>query len=344
MTAKTWTAETLLEKLRHISVDNPLCKYTQERCERLAPQINKILRLKEEIGAVILAHSYVHPDIIYGIADHVGDSYFLAKKAMESSEETIVFPAVRFMAETAKILNPEKRVIDPNPNGGCSLADSITKEQVLRLREKYPDYTFLCYVNTTAAVKAACDVCVTSSNVYKIAKDVPNDKIVFLPDKLMGENVINYLRKEGIAKHVILHSGTCYVHEEFTVEEVDMVRKQRPETTVLVHPECKQEVINKADVVGSTGQITNYVKENRGKGNPFLILTECGIASRLQVEYPEVEVVGSCMMCKYMKSNSLDLIRRALENPKPNQIIEIPESDLKGAQKALEAMFYYTNL
>jgi quinolinate synthase len=344
MSSKVWTSTELLEKLQSISVDNPLCTYTKERCERLTPQINDILKLKEEKDALILAHSYVHPDIIYGVADHVGDSYFLAKMALESKQDTIVFPAVRFMAETAKILNPDKLVIDPNPNGGCSLADSITKEQVLRLREKYPDYTFLCYVNTTAAVKAACDVCVTSSNVYKIAKDVPNDKIVFLPDRLMGENVINYLRENNIPKHVILHTGTCYVHEEFTVEEVDMIRAQRPETKVLAHPECKQEVVQKADVIGSTGQITKYVDEHQNDGNPFLILTECGIASRLQVEHPQVEIVGSCMMCKYMKSNSLDNLRKALKNPQKSQIVEIPEADIEGAKKTLDAMFYYTNL
>lgn len=160
--------EKLYQKLKNIDVDNPLCSYTRERCKRLAPLVDRILEVKKLKNAIILAHSYIHPDIIYGVADHVGDSYELAKKALQAKDDIIIFPAVRFMVETAKILNPEKTVIDPNPNGGCSLADSISQEQVFKLKEKYPDYTFVCYINTTAAVKAACDVCVTSSNVYKI--------------------------------------------------------------------------------------------------------------------------------------------------------------------------------
>src|SRR5580698_211315 len=158
------TAEDLFSKLKNIRVDNPLCSYTLSRCRQLFPFVEAIANLKKEKNALILAHSYVHPDIIYGVADHVGDSYGLAKEARKTSADVIVFPAVRFMAETAKILNPTKIVIDPNPDGGCSLADSISAKTVWKLKEQYPHHIFICYINTTCAVKAACDICVTSSN------------------------------------------------------------------------------------------------------------------------------------------------------------------------------------
>ena len=327
-------AEELYEKLKHIDVANPLCTYTIERCERLIPLINEINALKEEKDALILAHSYVHPDIIYTVADHVGDSYGLALKAKETTKETIVFPAVRFMAETAKILNPRKTVIDPNPNGGCSLADSITTADVRRLRSKYPDHTFVCYINTTAEVKAECDVCVTSSNAQLIIEKLPNDKIYFLPDKLMGQNIKNAL---GDKKKIELYDGSCYVHEEFTCSEIATLRKTHPNLTVLAHPECTEAVIKKADVVGSTSQIVNYAKEHRRDKNPFLILTECGIASRLQVEHPDLKIVGSCMMCRYMKSNSLEEILNSLKTPR--HVIEIAPSVQERALACVDAMF-----
>lgn len=333
------TAEELYQRLKNIRVDNPLCTYTYEKCERLVPLINAILKLKKEKDALILAHSYVHPDIIYTVADHVGDSYGLAMKAKETNAKMIVFPAVRFMAETAKILNPEKTVVDPNPNGGCSLADSITAEDVHRLRTQYPDHTFVCYINTTAAVKAACDVCVTSSNVYQIIENLSNDKIYFLPDKLMGQNVQNALKGK---KEILLYEGTCYVHEEFSPEEVQTLRRSHPHLSVLAHPECSQEVIQEADVVGSTSQIVNYVKEHRKESHPFLILTECGITSRLQVEHPKLNLVGSCMMCRYMKSNSLEAILHSLENP--SHPIEIDPKIQESAQACVNAMFHYAKI
>lgn len=333
--------EELFEKLKSIQVGNPLCEYTLDRCRHLAPLINEIEELKAETDAMILAHSYVHPDIIYGVADHVGDSFGLSKCAMQSESEVIVFPSVRFMAETAKILNPQKTVIDPNPNGGCSLADSITADDVYELRETYPSHTFICYINTTAEVKAACDVCVTSSNVYTIIENVPSDRIVFLPDKWMGMNIISHLKEKGVEKEIILYDGECYVHEEFTTNEVDQIRETHPDCTILAHPECRPEVASKADVIGSTSSMINYVKEHKDEDHPFLLLTECGIASRLQVENPELRLLGSCMLCKYMRSNSLQEIKQALEDPSDDQIIEINPLILTSAQKCLENMFHY---
>jgi quinolinate synthase len=336
-----FTPEILFEKLKNIKVGNPLCSYTMQRCKHLAPIINEILELKAEKNALILAHSYVHPDIVYGIADHVGDSYGLAKQAMAATSDVIVFPAVRFMAETAKILNPAKTVIDPNPNGGCSLADSITYEEVLRLREKYPHHTFVCYINTTAAVKAACDVCVTSTNVYDIIEAIPNDKIYFLPDKLMAQNILSYLKQKKIDKELLFYSGTCYVHEEFSEEQIDLIKRSHPSVTVIAHPECKPEVANRADLVSSTTGMLDYVKNNASSDKLFLVLTECGVISRLQVECPDAKMVGTCMMCRYMKSNSLDSIKQALLDPLPSQIVEIDPDIQKQALKCLNSMFYY---
>lgn len=336
---ETITANRLYDKLKSVSSS---CEYTMERCRHLAPIVNNIMKLKSERNAVVLAHTYVHPDIIYTIADYVGDSYGLAKQAMDTSADVIIFPAVRFMAETAKILNPSKVVLDPNPDGGCSLADSITKEDVEDLRRRYPDHTFVCYVNTTAQTKALCDVCVTSSNVYTVVKNIPNDKIVFLPDKLMGLNLKNWLHKHGIEKEVILYEGTCYVHEQFTTDDVSFVRETNDDVCVLAHPECRPEVVAQADVVGSTSMMYDYVKEH-GCSQKYLLLTECGLGARLKVEMPDVELKGSCMICRYMKNNSLSLIEKTLRNPVPDNVVDVDENLRTGALKTLEAMFRYSN-
>jgi quinolinate synthase len=339
-----FSAESLYDKLKNITVDNPLCTYSLERCQRLFPKVEAILQLKKERNALILAHSYVHPDIIYGVADHTGDSYNLAKAAKNTHADRILFPAVRFMAETAKILNPTTIVIDPNPNGGCTLADSIDVNTVLKLREKYPRHTFVCYINTTAAIKAVCDVCVTSSNVYKIVEQIPNDKIYFLPDRLMGQNIENYLKEKKIDKELLYTDGTCYVHEEFEPEQIDHLKMQHPALTVLAHPECKPEVARKADVICSTTGMIDYVKIHGNKTSPFLLLTECGIASRLQAEDPTLQLVGSCSLCRYMRSNSLEAIYQALKEPKPSQVIEIDANVQKEALRCIQAMFHYAEM
>ncbi|HSX11669.1 MAG TPA: quinolinate synthase NadA [Chlamydiales bacterium] len=331
----------MYDKLKGIAVDNPLCRYSYERCARLAPVINEILDLKEEKNALILAHTYVHPDIIYGVADHVGDSYGLAKKARDTDADIIVFPSVRFMAETAKILNPDKTVIDPNPNGGCSLADSITAADVVRLRKQHPNHTFVCYINTTAAVKAECDVCVTSSNMYRILERLPTDQIYFVPDQLMGENGKAWLKAKGIDKEVLTYPGTCYVHEQFDSAAIDLIRNQYKDVVVLAHPECKPEVVAKADVVGSTTEMHSYVVAHQGETRPFLLLSECGVASRLAIEAPEARIVGACTLCKYMRSNSLSAISASLRDPKENQKIAIDEAVLQRARRCVERMFDY---
>ena len=333
------TAEKLYEKLKAIHVGNPICQFTKENCELLLPAIERIEKLKHEKNAIILAHNYVAPQIFYSVADYTGDSYGLSKKAKESDADVIVFAAVRFMAETAKILNPKKIVLDPNPNGGCSLADGITNTDVINLRQQFPDHTFVCYINTTASVKAECDVCVTSSNVYKIIEKIPNDKIYFLPDKLMGENVIQNLKKKGVKKNIELWEGTCYVHEEYQPENIDQVRKNFNGIEVLVHPECSSAVVNKADYIGSTSQMLNHVRKS--DRDSFFLLTECGLTGVLQSEFPQKTFAGGCTMCKYMKSNSLEDILNVLENPSPKNIIKIDLDTQKRALQCVNRMFEY---
>ena len=335
------TAEKLYEKLKAIHVGNPICQFTKENCELLLPAIERIEKLKHEKNAIILAHNYVAPQIFYSVADYTGDSYGLSKKAKESDADVIVFSAVRFMAETAKILNPKKIVLDPNPNGGCSLADGITNTDVINLRQQFPDHTFVCYINTTASVKAECDVCVTSSNVYKIIEKIPNDKIYFLPDKLMGENVIQNLNKKGVKKNIELWEGTCYVHEEYQPENIDQVRKNFNGIEVLVHPECSSAVVNKADYIGSTSQMLNHVRKS--DRDSFFLLTECGLTGVLQSEFPQKTFAGGCTMCKYMKSNSLEDILNVLENPSPKNIIKIDLDTQKRALQCVNRMFEYAD-
>jgi len=316
-----------------------VCQYSLRKCEELVPIINEINELKEEKNAVILAHSYISPEIIYGVSDFVGDSYKLSRDALTTKAKTIVFVAVRFMGETAKILNPEKEVLIPAALDGCSLADSIQADAVRDLRRQYPDYTFICYINTSAQVKAECDITVTSANVYKIAKDVPNNKIYFLPDKFMGQNLKNYMERNGIKKDIKFYTGTCYVHEDYGMDDILKVKLEYPDAKIVSHPECNSAIIDNSDFVGSTEQMLVYMKDTHSK--QFLMLTECGLSARLQSEFPDKQLVGSCTMCKYMKSNTLQDILRALKNPLARDRVILDEPTRLRALKTIEAMFRY---
>ena len=333
------TADFLYKKLSKISLATHHCQFNKKKCENLVPIINKINDLKKRKKAVILAHSYVAPEIIYGVADFVGDSYGLSKNALQTDADIIVFAAVKFMGETAKLLNPNKEVLIPSELNGCSLADSIDAQDIQELKKKFPDYTFVCYINTTAEVKAECDVCVTSSNVYKIIKRIENDKIFFLPDKLMGQNLINYCQQNHIKKVIQLWDGTCYVHEEYRVEIIEFLKDKHQELKVLAHPECSSEVLEHSDFVGSTSELLQYIKGQQN--NKFLMLTECGLSSRVQVEMPEKNFVGTCSMCRYMKSNKLEDILRVLENPEEKDFVRINPKIIDKANLCLEKMFFY---
>ena len=335
------TGAELYKKLANTPLQMAMAPYTPELCEEMAVKITRINQLKKEQNAVLLAHYYVPREIVLGPADFVGDSYKLSDDASKTEADTIVFAAVRFMAETAKILNPNKRVLVPGTDPSCSLADSITAKDVRELKSQYPEHTFVCYINTTAEVKALCDVCVTSTNVVDIFERIPNDKIVFLPDALMGKNVINALKAKGIEKEVVLYEeGACHVHERFDYEFIDLFKKSLPGTQVLSRPECTPEVVAQSDFVGSTSQIINQVKSYDEAQN-LLVLTECGLVTGLVNDFPQHRFVGACQMCQYMKSNSLDGILRVLENPTPADEVILDPQVMQDARRCIDAMFKY---
>ncbi len=333
------TVDELHNRLKDVKLSTHTCIFTREKCEEILPLVNRINTLKKEKNAIILAHSYVAPEIVYGVADFRGDSYGLSKNALESEADIIIFAAVKFMGETAKILNPGKTVLIPGDDPGCSLADSITGPDVAALRQQYPDHTFICYINTTAEVKAQCDVCVTSSNVYNIVEHYPSDKIVFLPDMLMGKNVIEEMKKRGVEKEIILWNGTCYVHEEYSPDLIEYYRLEYPGLKVVSHPECKTEIIAHSDYVGATGQMMDYIKASDSQD--FLLLTECGLGARLQVENPDKRFIGTCQMCKYMKSNSLEGILRVLETPQAKDEVILDDEVIRQSRICIDRMFEY---
>jgi len=306
-------------------------------CRRIAPLTLEINQLKRQKNAVILAHSYVEPEIIYGVADFRGDSYFLSLKARESRAAMIVFAGVVFMAETAKVLSPAAMVVVPDRGSGCSLADSLTGEQLRQLKAAYPDAAVVCYINSTADVKAEADVCVTSGNVYDIVAQLPQRRILFVPDRLMGQNIRTELARRGVDKEIVTSDGTCIVHDVFDAATVAEARARFPGLKVVAHPECTAEVAAAADYVGSTGGMMKYVRETRAPY--FLMLTECGLVGRLQVEDPEKRFIGGCRLCPYMKLNSLEKVRDALADPRSDQIITLDEDLRRRAAHSIERMF-----
>ena len=330
-------ADRLLRALMHVDCDPRGKTWNYEACRAIAPLTLEINRLKKEKDAVILAHSYVEPEIIYGVGDFKGDSYFLSLAAKKSQAKIIVFAGVVFMAETAKILSPDATVIVPDRGSGCSLADSIDGDGVRKLKALYPDATVVCYINSTADVKSESDVCVTSGNVYHIVEHLPAKRILFVPDRLMGQNVRDELMRRGIDKEIITSDGTCMVHDQFGVADIVAARAQFPGLKVVSHPECTPEVAAVSDFVGSTGAMMKYVKTS---GAPYyLMLTECGLVGRLQVEAPEKNFIGGCRLCPYMKLNSLEKIREALVAPRPDQIVTLDEGMRRRAARCIERMF-----
>jgi quinolinate synthase len=330
-------ADRLLRALLHVDCDPRGRTWNLATCREIAPLTLEINRLKKEKDAVILTHSYVEPEIIYGVGDFKGDSYFLSLKAKEARAKVILFAGVVFMAETAKILSPEARVIVPDRGSGCSLADSIDGAGVRRLKALHPDATVVCYINSTADVKAESDVCVTSGNVHHIVANLPARRILFVPDRLMGQNVREELKRRGVDKEIITSDGTCMVHDQFGPADIAAARAQFPGLKVVAHPECEPEVAALADYVGSTGGMMKYVKTT---GAPYyLMLTECGLVGRLQVEAPEKHFIGGCRLCPYMKLNSLEKIRDALRAPRPDQIVTLDEGLRVRAARCIERMF-----
>ena len=263
-----------------------------------APYIEKINKLKKEKNAVILAHNYQTPEIYHGVADIAADSLALAIEASKTSADIIVLCGVHFMAETAKLMNPEKKVLIPDMDAGCSLAASITGDDVRMLKEKYPGVPVVSYVNTSAEVKAETDICCTSANAVKVVESLGVDKVIFLPDHYLA----NYVQKNTKVK-IISWQGTCVVHEKFTSNEVNDIRKQNPGIKIIAHPECPPDVITASDFAGSTSSMVKYVKNNQPK--KVLLVTECSMSDNIQIENPKVEFIKPCNLCPYMKKITL---------------------------------------
>jgi quinolinate synthase len=329
-------AERLFKALIHVDC-TPGKSWNYDACQGFAPLTLEINRLKKEKDAVILSHSYVEPEIVYGVGDVKGDSYFLSQMARDSRASMIVFVGVVFMAETAKILSPDATVVVPDRASGCSLADSLTGDQLRTLKAAYPDAAVVCYINSSAEVKAESDVCVTSGNVYDIIAALPQSRILFVPDRLMGDNVRIELRRRGVAKEIVTSDGTCIVHDVFDAAAVVDARARFPGLKVVAHPECTPAVAAVADFVGSTGAMMKYVKTTTAPY--YLMLTECGLVGRLQVEAPEKHFVGGCRLCPYMKLNSLEKVRDVLRAPRPDQIVTLDEDIRRRAARAINRMF-----
>jgi len=275
-----------------------------------APVIAEINRLKREKDAVILAHNYMTPEIFHGVGDFVGDSLALAREAARTDAKVIVQAGVHFMAETSKILSPQKTVLIPDQRAGCSLAASITGADVRLLKQKYPGLPVVTYVNTSAEVKAESDICCTSGNAVKvveaIAREFGTDTVIMIPDKYLARNVA---AKTGVK--VITWEGACEVHERFTAQEIRDYRTAHPGIVVLAHPECPPEVVAEADFAGSTAAMIGYVGDH--KPRRVVMITECSMSDNVAVEYPEVEFVRMRFLCPHMKRITLDGILHSLQ-------------------------------
>ncbi|MGH7899660.1 MAG: quinolinate synthase NadA [Candidatus Binatia bacterium] len=307
--------------------------YHPERCAEIAALVSEITDLKRARRAVVLAHNYQRPEI-FQVADFVGDSLELARKAAEVAADVIVFCGVHFMAETAKILNPDKTVLLPNLGAGCSLADSITGEALAERRAElsavYPDLAVVTYVNTTAEVKAESDVCCTSSNAVRIVERIEARNILFTPD----ENLAAYVQSQT-DKNVIAWNGNCYVHHQIRPEQIQQVREKLPHVKIIAHPECRGDVLELADAVLSTSGMIDYAR--RSDSREFLIVTECGLSDRLLLELPEKKFYKACKLCQYMKMITLEETATALREMR--HPITLDEGVRVKAERAIRRMF-----
>lgn len=294
-----------------------------------APYVEAINRLKKERNAIILAHNYQTPEIYHCVADFVGDSLALAREATKVDADVIVLAGVHFMAETAKLLNPEKTVIIPDAGAGCSLAESITGADVRLLRQKYPGVPVVTYVNTSAEVKAECDICCTSGNALKVVESLGTDRVIFLPDEYLARYIASQTKIE-----VIMWRGHCEVHERFTGQEIADYRKNFKDVVVIAHPECPPDVLDVVDFVGSTAGMLDYVGKNRPKR--VLMVTECSMSDNVAAEYPDVEFVRPCNLCPHMKKITLPKILESLETLSP--AVEIDPAVAARARRSVERM------
>ena len=340
--------KTLYDRL-HAKLNKLVPDFELEIKAELAHRINK---LKEERNAVILGHNYMEPALFHSIPDFTGDSLELCRKAATTDKDIIVFCGVRFMAETAKILNPTKTVLIPSPKAGCSLAESITAEDVRGLRERYPGVPVVTYVNTYADVKAESDICCTSGNAAKVVESLGTDRVIFLPDEYLASNVAKETGKRiifpsrrprpagaaddtGLEYEMIGWHGRCEVHEQFTVADIENVRRQVPDVVVLAHPECSPEVVAASDFSGSTSAMVKYVREVNAPR--YLLLTECSMGDNIAAENPDREMVRLCSIrCPHMNEITLDDTLAALEQTR--YVVDLDEDLRRRALRSVERM------
>lgn len=316
----------LYERVKHVVTPMEWMQY--------APLIKQINALKKERNAVILAHNYMTPEIFHCVGDIRGDSLQLAKEAARADGDVIVQAGVHFMAETSKLMNPDKTVLIPDMRAGCSLAASITAEDVRGLRQAYPGVPIVTYVNTSAAVKAECDICCTSSNAVQVVESLGADRVLLIPDEYLSKYVQTKTDVE-----IIAWKGRCEVHERFTAEELEGYRASDPGVRIIAHPECPPDVINMADFTGSTSAMINWVKTERpGK---VLLVTECSMSSNVAAEVPEVNFVRPCNLCPHMKRISLENIRDALLYMEHE--VTIDPAVAAAARRSVERMVNLTN-
>jgi quinolinate synthase len=294
-----------------------------------APYIAAIHQLKRQRNAIILSHNYQTPEIFHGVADFNGDSLALAQQAAKTDAEVIVLCGVHFMAETAKIVNPEKTVLIPDPNAGCSLAASITAQDVRLLRQRFPGVPVVTYVNTSAEVKAESDICCTSANAVEVVESLGAERVLFLPDEFLAKWVAGQTAVEILAWH-----GHCEVHERFSGADLELFRAQHPGIHVLAHPECPPDVLAAADYVGSTSGMIRHVKDSRPPR--VVMITECSMSDNVAVECPDVEFVRPCALCPHMKRITLPKILWSLQHLE--HAVEVEPEIADRARRAVEAM------
>ncbi len=312
----------VLEKLRKVYIPSEL--------DEVLPLIREINRLKQEKNAIILGHNYMTPDVFYGVSDIVGDSLYLSKAASKVEAEIILFNGVHFMAETAKILNPQKKVLIADLKAGCSLAESITREDVKRFKLEYPGVPVVTYVNCSAEVKAESDVCCTSANAELIVNSMEGDTVIFLPDEYLADNV-----RRSTKKRIISHPGRCIVHEMYTPLDIEITRQRLGgDVTVIAHPECSPEVVARSDFSGSTSQMADFIRKS--SSHNILLITECSMGDNLRAEFPDKHFVSTCQTCPHMKKITLEKVRDSLLEEKYE--IQLEEEVILNAQKAVQRM------
>lgn len=306
--------------------------------ENSAALTRRIEELKREKKAVILAHYYTTPEV-QAVADFLGDSLALSAKAQSVDADIILFAGVHFMAETAKVLCPEKKVLIPCPEAGCSLAESCDAAEFAAFKAQHPGHTVVSYVNTTVGVKALTDICCTSSNALKVVESIPADQpVIFAPDRNLG----SYIQKLTGRQNMVLWNGACHVHEEFSLEKLLKLKREHPEAKVVAHPECRAYILEAADYVGSTAGILEYC--GRSDAQAFIVVTESGILAEMKKRYPEKTFIPAppddetcaCNNCRYMKMVTLENICACLENEAPEIVLD--EEVRRSAERSIRNM------